>query len=66
MSINGGSMFITSQNIINRNSSITKDSFYSLGCGVENQCEYLDSKHTIKNPIYQPRCKNNKKGEICP
>lgn len=66
MSINGGSMFITSQNIINRNSTITKDSFYSLGCGVENQCEYLDSKHTIKNPIYQPRCKNNKKGEICP
>lgn len=66
MNIDGSSIFIQKDNIIDRNGLITKKTFYSLGCGIENQCEYLDKEQKIKNPIYQPRCKNNKTNDICP
>lgn len=66
MNIDGSSIFIQKDNIIDRNGLITNKTFYSLGCGIENQCEYLDKEQKIKNPIYQPRCKNNKTNDICP
>ena len=66
MNIDGSSIFIQKDNIIDRNGLITNKTFYSLGCGIENQCEYLDKERKIKNPIYQPRCKNNKTNDICP
>lgn len=66
MNIDGSSQFIQSSQIIIRNGKITNDSFYSLGCGPQNQCEYLDSDHTIENPIYQPECKIIRLGDVCP
>ena len=66
MNIDGSSIFIQKDNIIDRNGLITNKTFYSLGCGIENQCEYLDKERKIKNPIYQPRCKNNKTNDTCP
>lgn len=66
MNIDGSSTFIQKDNIIDRNGLITNKTFYSLGCGIENQCEYLDKEQKIKNPIYQPRCKNNKTNDTCP
>ena len=66
MNIDGSSIFIQKDNIINRNGLITNKSFYSLGCGPQNQCEYLDKEQKVRNPIYLPECKNNKTTDICP
>ena len=66
MNIDGSSIFIQKDNIINRNGLITNKSFYSLGCGPQNQCEYLDKEQKVRNPIYLPECKNNKITDICP
>ena len=66
MNIDGSSQFIHSSQTIIRNGKITNDSFYSLGCGPQNQCEYLDSDHTVENPIYQPECSIIRLGDVCP
>lgn len=66
MNINGSSDFIAKNSFLERNSTITNNSFYSLGCGLSNMCEYLDSEHTKKNPLYQKECLNNKVGVSCP
>ena len=66
MNIDGSSQFIQSSQTIIRNGKITNDSFYSLGCGPQNQCEYLDSDHTVENPIYQPECSVIRLGDVCP
>ena len=67
MNIDGTSSFISTQGIINRSSTINKNSVYNLGCAPTNMCEYyIKDGEKVENPVYQPECKNAKIGVSCP
>ena len=67
MNIDGTSSFISTQGIINRSSTINKNSVYNLGCAPTNMCEYyIKDGKKVENPVYQPECKNAKIGVSCP
>ena len=50
----GISKFIEDLDIVTR--KVDKSSIYGLGCGPENENQYLDAARTQKNPLYQKEC----------